>query len=40
VSERPIPAHVLAEWDRKGRRCEQHNRARYWCGCAYKDGKP
>jgi hypothetical protein len=30
---------LLADWDRKHRRCEEHNRARYWCGCYYKDGK-
>lgn len=23
----------LFEFDEKYRRCETHNRARYWCGC-------
>ena len=29
-----------AEFDRKYRRCVEHNRARYFCGCAFRDAGP
>lgn len=39
MTDREMPPAILAEWDRQNRRCAEHNRARWWCGCAAKDPK-
>jgi hypothetical protein len=34
----PVPHDEgRAVFDAKYRRCEEHNRARYWCGCYYRE---